>query len=375
MTAYWAERKKKKQDIEMLLECVPNFSEGRDGKVIRAIADSIAGVNGVKLLGCEAGQGANRSVMTFAGEPSAVCEAAFRSVKTAGELIDMRLQHGTHPRTGACDVLPLVPIDGITLQECAKLARDLARRIWEELGIPCNLYEAAALKEERKNLAVCRQGQYEALPQRLSDPKTRPDFSPNSYNERVARSGVCNVGARKFLVAVNFNLNSRDVGVAKRIALRVREKGYRAKDASTDGVLYLNNGEWWKRGLLPGCKAIGWYIEEYGIAQVSMNITDTDLTPLHVAFETVSRVAQEEGVKVTGTEIIGLVPLGIMLDAGKHFSEKADSSPTVKKESELIDIARRAMNLDQLAPFDAQCKILEYALKGDGIFSILSKNP
>ena len=336
-----------------LVECVPNFSEGRRHEVIDGIARAISLARtpdgqAVRLLHVDAGEAANRTVYTFVGSPEAVLESAFQGVRYAAGAIDMRLHHGTHPRQGACDVLPLVPLRGISLEECANLARDLARRLADELGIPSYCYEAAAFREARRNLAVCRAGEYEALPAKMADPTRAPDFGPPTFNETVARSGACCIGARKLLVAVNFNLDTDSVPTAHDIACAVREKGRKvtAPDGSVTRV----------PGPLKGCKAIGWYIEEYGIAQVSMNLTDLDLTPLHTAFETVRSEAQRHGVHVTGTEIIGLVPAQALLEAGRHFAgEHAGMS-----EEALIQKAVQAMGLDDLRPFLPEEKVLEW---------------
>ncbi len=336
-----------------LIECVPNFSEGRDRKIIDGIASAIsnANVNGerVKLLNIEPGEAANRTVMTFIGSPEAVCEAAFQGVKTASELIDMRMHHGTHPRSGATDVLPLVPISGITLEECAGLARVLAKRIYDDLGIASYCYEAAACSEERKKLEWCRKGEYEALPEKLADSSRRPDFGPFTFDETTARSGAINIGARNFLIAVNFNLNTQSADIASLIAREVRESGY--KDTNGNRI----------HGTLIGCKSIGWFIEEYGIAQVSMNITDITTTSLHKAFEEVSRVAQTKGLKVTGTEIIGLVPKCVLTDAGRYFLTKAEQSADTSDEH-LMDIAIKCLGLDDLCPFDYKKKVIEYLI-------------
>lgn len=314
--------------MSSLIECVPNFSEGRDAGIIRQITDAVQSVSGVKLLHVDPGQAANRTVVTFVGEPDAVTEAAFRAASTAARVIDMRHHHGTHPRIGATDVLPLIPLNGITLAECAILARQLARRMATEANIPCYCYEAAALRPEFKNLAVCRQGEYEALDRKLSTPELQPDFLPpimtdtKEVPECVRRSGCSVVGAREFLVAVNFNLDTKDVAIAKAIAADVRQKG-------PEGRPYA----------LPTVKAIGWYIDEYGIAQVSTNLTDINTTPLHVAFDTISRCALEHGVHVTGTEIVGLIPQRVLTEAG--------------------DDAVRRMHLDELAPFLPEQRVLE----------------
>lgn len=335
--------------MRQIIECVPNFSEGRNMEVIDSIADSIEEAGGVKVLNVDPGAATNRTVITFAGSPADVMEAAFQAVKKAGELIDMRLHHGAHPRLGATDVLPLIPISGITLEECAELARGLAERIYTELGIPCYCYEAAALKPERKNLAVCRAGEYEALPERMKDPVRRPDFGPGDFTERAARTGATNVGARDFLIAVNFNLNTTSVSEANAIAFEVREKG---RPETVDGKTVMIPGT------LKGCKAIGWFIEEYGIAQVSMNITDINTTPLHIAFEEVCRAAQARGLQVTGTEIIGLVPKRAMLEAGLYFLER-QQRPTDVSEQDIMQAAIMSMGLDDLKPFNAKDKVVE----------------
>lgn len=342
--------------MRKIIECIPNFSEGRDTNTIESIVDAINASGDVKILGCERGEAAGRTVVTFAGEAEAVCEAAFRAVKTAGKLIDMRVQQGTHPRTGATDVLPLVPISGISMDECVILARRLAERIYTELGIPCNLYGKAALRPERSKLEVCRIGQYEALAQRMANPDTRPDFSPESYDDITAKSGVCNVGARDFLIAVNFNLDTDSASAADEIACEVREKGKTAYAQDGSPLKNADGRQIWIPGPLKGCKAIGWYIDEYGIAQVSMNITDISATPLHMAYEQVCRTAAIHGIRVTGTEIIGLVPKKSLTEAGKHFlGAEAD-------DKTLIQAAVKAMNLNELVPFEPNSKILEYAL-------------
>lgn len=354
--------------MRQIIECVPNFSEGRDksviDKIVLAIASAKAGEEGVKVLDVDPGEATNRTVVTFVGTPEAVLEAAFQGVVKANELIDMRKHHGAHPRSGACDVLPLVPVAGITLQECAQLARSLAKRIYEELGVPCYCYEAAAFKPERKNLAVCRVGEYEALPEKIADPLRAPDFGPGEYNETVAKSGAINVGARNFLVAVNFNLNTTSVRRAMAIAFDVREKGRKKREGGslTGKVLKDANGkDIWEPGTLKGCKAIGWYIDEYGIAQVSMNITDIDVTPLHVAFDEVCRAATARGLRVTGAEIVGLVPKRVLIDAGKYYLEKQERSLGISEE-EIIKIAVKSMSLDDLKPFDPHEKVIEYLM-------------
>ena len=350
--------------MSRIIECVPNFSEGRDKSIIDAIVAAIASVRGVKVLNVDPGEATNRTVITFVGAPEDVVEAAFQGAAMAKEKIDMRQHHGAHPRSGALDVLPLIPIAGITLEECAELARKLAERLFKELGIPCYCYEAAAFKPERKNLAVCRAGEYEALPEKMADPERKPDFG-GEYNDTVARTGATNVGARNFLVAVNYNLNTTSTRRAMAIAFDVREKGRKAREGGklTGKLLKDENGnQIWTPGSLKGCKAIGWYIDEYGIAQVSMNITDIDATPLHVAFEEVSRAAAVRGLRVTGAEIVGLVPKKVLVEAGKFYLERQQRSLGIPEE-EIIKIAVKSMSLDDLKPFDPREKVIEYLME------------
>ena len=352
--------------MERIIECVPNYSEGRDKTVIDAIVAAIKEVEGVSVLDVDPGEATNRTVVTFVGAPEPVCEAAFRGAKKAQELIDMRNHHGAHPRSGATDVLPLIPVAGITLEECAALAKGLAERLWKELGIPCYLYEAAAQTPERKNLAVCREGEYEALPEKLATPGKQPDFG-GEYNEIVAKAGATNVGARNFLVAVNFNLNTTSTRRAMAVAFDVREKGRKAREGGslTGKLLKDENGkQLWIPGTLKGCKAIGWYIDEYGIAQVSMNITDIDVTPLHVAYEEVTRAAAARGLRVTGAEIVGLVPKKVLIEAGRFYLEKQQRSLGISEE-EIVKIAVKSMSLDDLKPFNPKEKVIEY-LMDDG---------
>ena len=353
--------------MRQLIECVPNYSEGRDRSVIDRIVAAIATVKGVKVLDVDPGEATNRTVVTFVGSPEDVCEAAFRGAAKAQELIDMRVHHGAHPRSGATDVLPLIPVSGITLEECASLARELAKRLFVELGIPCYCYEAAAFKPERKNLAVCRAGEYEALPEKIADPDRRPDFSPESWNEVAARSGATNVGARNFLVAVNYNLNTTSTRRAMAIAFDVREKGRKAREGGslTGKLLKDENGEQiWIPGTLKGCKAIGWYIDEYGIAQVSMNITDIDATPLHMAYEEVSRAAAARGLRVTGAEIVGLVPKKVLMEAGRFYLARQQRSLGIDDE-EIMKIAVKSMSLDDLKPFNPKEKVIEYLMQDE----------
>ena len=279
----------------------------------------------------------------------------------------MRLHHGAHPRSGATDVLPLIPVAGITLEECAALARTLAKRLYEELGIPCYCYEAAAFTPERKNLAVCRAGEYEALPEKIADPTRKPDFGPDSYNETVARAGATNVGARNFLIAVNYNLNTTSTRRAMAVAFDVREKGRKAREGGslTGKLLKDEKGEQiWIPGTLKGCKAIGWYIDEYGIAQVSMNITDIQAVPLHIAYEEVCRAAAARGLKVTGVEIVGLIPKSVLIDAGKYYLEKQQRSLGIREE-EIIQIAVKSMSLDDLKPFHPKEKVIEFLMEDE----------
>lgn len=350
-----------------IIECVPNFSEGRNLDIIKDITDAIESVEGVKLLDVDPGAATNRTVVTFVGEPEAVLEAAFKGVRRAAELIDMRQHHGAHPRMGATDVLPLIPVAGVTLEKCAEMARGLARRISDELGIPTYCYEAAAFTPERKNLAVCRAGEYEALPEKMGTSGKAPDFGDRPFDEAAARTGATAVGARDFLIAVNFNLNTTSTRRANAIAFDVREKGRPAREGGklTGKPLKDENGNpVMIPGTLKGTKAIGWYIDEYGIAQVSMNITDTSATPLHVAFEEVSRAARERGIRVTGTEIVGLVPKKAIVEAGKYFLRRQQRSLGIP-EHEIVRIAVKSMGLDELKPFDPAEKVIEYMLDTD----------
>lgn len=363
--------------MDRIIECVPNYSEGRNKEIIDQIVAAVAdtkvvterGEESVKVLDVDPGEATNRTVVTFVGSPEAVLEAAFQGEKKAAELIDMRHHHGAHPRSGATDVLPLVPVAGITLEECGELARGLAKRIYNELGIPCYCYEAAAYKPERKNLAVCRAGEYEALPEKVIDPERKPDFGSDSYTETVAKAGASNVGARDFLIAVNFNLNTTSTRRAMAVAFDVREKGRPAREGGclTGKIIKDEAGKTvWIPGTLKGCKAIGWFIEEYGIAQVSMNITDMNVTPLHVAFEEVCRAAAARGLRVTGTEIVGLVPKRVLVDAGKFYLEKQQRSLGVPEE-ELIKIAVKSLGLNDLKPFNPKEKVIEYLMADEEV--------
>ncbi len=350
--------------MKQIIECVPNFSEGRDKFVIDAIVAAISSVKEVQVLDVDPGEATNRTVVTFVGEVEPVLEAAFLGARKAQELIDMRLHHGAHPRSGATDVLPLIPVSGITLEECAVLARGLAERLYKELGIPCYCYEAAAFTPERKNLAVCREGEYEALRDKMADPLRKPDFG-GAYDQVAERSGATNVGARNFLVAVNFNLNTTSTRRAMAVAFDVREKGRKAREGGslTGKLLKDADGQQiWIPGTLKGCKAIGWYIDEYGIAQVSMNITDIDAVPLHVAFDEVCRAAAARGLRVTGAEIVGLVPKKVLIEAGRYYLEKQGRSLGIS-EQEIIKIAVKSMSLDDLKPFNPKEKVIEYLIE------------
>ena len=347
-----------------LVECVPNFSEGRDMAVIDQITSEIKSVEGVSLLNVDPGFATNRTVVTFIGEPELVCEAAFKAVAKAKELIDMRGHHGEHPRMGATDVCPLVPVANITMEETVEYARSLAKRIGEELSIPVYCYESAATSPARKNLAVVRAGEYEGLAKKFEDPKMQPDFGPAVLDESVAKSGATAVGARDFLLAVNYNLNTTSTRRANAIAFDVREKGRVKREGNPitgKKVLDENGKEVYIPGTLKGTKAIGWFIKEYGIAQVSMNITDMYATPLHKAFEEVSAKAAARGVRVTGTEIVGLVPKKVLVDAGKYFLAKQQRSAGIS-ESEIIKIAVKSLGLDDLCPFKPEEKVIEYLI-------------
>lgn len=348
-----------------IIECVPNFSEGRDKAKIKEITDAICTVSGIKLLDVDPGEATNRTVVTFVGEPDDVVEAAFRGIRKAAELIDMRGHHGAHPRMGATDVCPLIPVAGVTIEECAAMARKLAERVANELNIPTYCYEEAAFTPERRNLAVCRAGEYEALPEKMGSKEKGPDFGNRPFDDEVARTGATTIGARNFLIAVNYNLNTTSTRRANAIAFDVREKGRPQREGGkltgkpvkdADGKPVMIPGS------LKGTKAIGWYIDEYGIAQVSMNITDIATTPLHVAFDEVCRKADARGVRVTGTEIVGLVPKSTLIDAGKYFLRKQRRSLGIPDE-EIIRIAVKSMGLDELKPFDPREKVIEYMIE------------
>lgn len=349
-------------DNKKLIECVPNFSEGRDMTIIKQITDVIESVDGVRLIDVDPGKATNRTVVTFVGTPDEVCEAAFLAAKKASEIIDMSKHYGAHPRFGATDVCPLVPVSNITMDEVVVYARKLAKRIGDELQIPVYCYEYAATEDKRRNLANCRSGEYEGLSKKLQDPAWKPDFGLAKFN---AKTGAIAVGARNFLIAYNVNLNTTSTRRANAVAFDIREKGrpVRVGNQVTGKIALDEKGnEIWTPGSLKACKAIGWFIEEYGIAQVSINLTDITVTPLHIAFEEASKKAMERGLRATGSELVGVVPLKAMLDAGKYFLEKQQRSTGIS-EREIIKIAIKSMGLDELVPFDPDKKIIEYILR------------
>ncbi|MCT4590752.1 MAG: glutamate formimidoyltransferase [Carboxylicivirga sp.] len=353
--------------MQQLIECVPNFSEGCDMTIIDKITDEIKKIDGVKLIDVDPGQATNRTVVTIVGTPVEVCEAAFQAVKKAQELIDMRSHKGAHPRFGATDVCPLVPVANITMEETVEYAHKLAERIGTELNIPIYCYEFAAKEDKRKNLANCREGEYEAIQKRIGTAEWKPDFGPAEWNESVAKSGVTAVGARNFLIAYNVNLNTTSTRRANAIAFDVRERGRVKREGHpvTGKIVKDENGNPVNiPGMLKSVKGIGWYIEEYGVAQISMNLTDITVTSLHKAYEAVYERANARGIRVTGSEMVGVVPLQAMLDAGKYFLRKQERSTGIP-EREIIKIAIKSMGLDELYPFDPDKKIIEYILKDD----------
>jgi len=359
--------------MKKLIECVPNFSEGFDMGIIKQITDEIEAVEGVKLLDVDPGKATNRTVVTMVGTPEEVVEAAFRAVKKASQIIDMARHKGEHPRMGATDVCPLVPVANITMEETVEYARKLAKRIGEELSIPVYCYENAAYTEKRRNLATCRSGEYEGLPEKLAKPEWKPDFGPAKFN---AKSGATAVGARDFLVAYNVNLNTTSTRRANAIAFDIRERGRvkREGDPITGKIVTDEKGNKVNiPGTLKSVKGIGWYIEEYGIAQISLNLTNISITPVHVAFEEASKKAAERGIRVTGSELVGLIPLNAMLDAGKYFLKKQKRSTGVS-QSELIKIAVKSLGLDDLKPFKPEEKIIEYMMADEGKKKLVDMN-
>ena len=346
-----------------LIECVPNISEGRDASIIKQITDVVETVNGVRLLDVDPGKATNRTVITFVGEPSAVVEAAFKLIKKASELIDMSKHTGEHPRMGATDVCPMVPISNISMEETAAYAHSLGKRVGDELNIPVYFYENAAKSKERRNLATVRSGEYEGLKNKLKDPNWKPDCGP-SKSEGVQKTGATAISARDFLVAYNINLNTTSTRRANAIAFDVREKGRVAREGGTLSGKIIKDADGkdlWTPGTLKSVKAIGWFIEEYGVAQISMNLTNISTTSIHEAFDEVSRNAQDRGIRVTGSELVGLVPLNAILSAGKHFLRKQQRSVGVS-EAELIKIAVKSLGLDELGPFRPEERIIEYML-------------
>ncbi|HLP58717.1 MAG TPA: glutamate formimidoyltransferase [Candidatus Deferrimicrobium sp.] len=341
--------------MKKIVECVPNFSEGRDMTVIEKITDEIKKIPGVELLDVDPGKDTNRTVVTFAGDPDAAVEAAFQAIKKAAELIDMSKQHGAHPRMGATDVCPFVPISGVTMADCVDIAKKLGQRVAEELHIPVYLYEEAAASEERRSLAYIREGEYEALPEKLKKTEFKPDFGEAVFNPK---SGATVIGAREFLIAYNINLNTRDVKIARKIANRIREKGRTVTNKETGEKAQ-------EPGTLKAVRAVGWYIPEYNMAQISVNLLNYKTTPLYQVFEECDKFAREFGIRVTGSELVGLIPLEAMLESGRHFLRLQDGSTGVS-EKELVRIAVHSLGLAELGPFNSEHKIIEYKLRKKG---------
>jgi glutamate formiminotransferase / formiminotetrahydrofolate cyclodeaminase len=349
--------------MRKLVECVPNISEGRDKAKIEAIASVVETVSGVKLLDVDPGSSTNRTVITFVGEPDQVVEAAFRLIKKASELIDMRKHKGEHPRMGATDVCPFVPVANISMEECAALAHALGKRVGSELGIPGYFYESAALRQERKNLAVCRSGEYEGL-DKLGTEAGKPDFGPSEFNEKARQTGATAIGARDFLVAYNVNLNTTSARRANAIAFDIREAG-RIKKENGKTVTDANGEPVRIPGSLKSVKGIGWYIEEYGIAQLSLNLTNINVTPVHVAFDEACKRSQERGIRVTGSEVVGLIPKRVLIEAADYFLEKQERSLGIS-DDEKIKIAVKSLGLDDLTPFNPAEKVIEFMLEEGG---------
>lgn len=349
--------------LKKIVECVPNISEGRDPAKIKAVTDVVETVEGVKLLDVDPGSSTNRTVITFVGEPEQVVEAAFRVIQKAAEVIDMSKHHGEHPRMGATDVCPFVPVANVSMEECVELAHKLGQRVGEELKIPGYFYEEAATQPKRKNLAHCRSGQYEGL-DKISQPEWKPDFGPAEFNAHAKKTGATAIGARDFLVAYNINLNTTSTRRANAIAFDIREAGRIKKTNGITGKKVLDeNGEPVRiPGTLKAVKGIGWYIEEYGVAQLSLNLTNINITPVHVAFDEAVAKAAERGIRVTGSEIVGLIPKRVLIDAADHYLRKQERSLGIH-ESEKIKIAVKSMGMDDLAPFKAEEKVIEYMLE------------
>ena len=357
---------------EKIVEAVPNISEGRRNEIIDQVVKAAESVSGCKVLDVDPGAATNRTVITIAGEPEAVKESCFRLISSAAELIDMREHSGEHPRHGATDVCPFVPVSGITMDECADLARELGRRVGEELEIPVYLYEFAASRPDWVKLPNIREGEYEALPEKLGKDQWKPDFGPNRWDDSVARTGVCTIGARNFLIAYNVNLNTRDPGVARDIGLTIRDNGRFARNSKWKFIRDEEGNKVRQPGKLQCCKATGWYIEEYDTAQVTMNLTDISVTPLHMGFEAVKEEAEKLGVRVTGSEVVGLLPLESLLQAGRYYVEKRDcglsevgrqGKTTGVPREELIEVAIRSMGLRDVAPFNPQEKVIEFMVE------------
>ncbi len=361
--------------MHRLIECVPNISEGRRPEIIDAVAAVVETVEGCRLLDVDPGKSTNRTVITFVGPPETIGEAAFRVIKKAAELIDMSKQTGEHPRMGATDVCPFVPVSGVTMDDCIKVAHALGKRVGTELGIPGYHYESAALIPARKNLAVCRKGEYEGL-EKLSSPEARPDFGPSEFNSRARSTGATAIGARDFLIAYNINLNTTSSRRANAIAFDIREAGRIKREGGliSGKVIKDKNGEPVRQeGTLKSVKGIGWYIEEYGIAQLSLNLTDINVTPTHIAFDEACSKAQDRGIRVTGSELVGLVPLKVMTEAADYFLRKQHRSTGIS-QTEKIKIAVKSLGLDDLAPFNPKERIIEYLIGGTGSFPLLEKN-
>jgi len=352
---------------KQIIECVPNISEGRDEDKIKIISQIVEEIDGVKLLNVDPGKATNRTVITFVGEPQQVIDAAFLLIQKAQELIDMSKHSGEHPRMGATDVCPLVPIANISMEQCAEWAHKLGERVGTELGIPVYHYEASAKEEKRKNLANCRQGEYEGLSKKLVDSDWKPDFGPAEFNKSVEKSGATGISARDFLVAYNVNLNTTSTRRANAVAFDIREGGRIKREGGTlsGKIMKDADGNPMKEpGLFKAVKGIGWYIEEYGVAQISYNLTDINISPLHAVFDKTCERSIARGMRVTGSELIGLVPKKVLIDAGKHFLKKQERSTGIN-ESEIIKIAIKTLGLDELAPFNPEERIIEYMLESD----------
>ncbi len=362
--------------MKQIIECVPNFSEGRDMSIIKQITDVIESVDGVKLLDVDPGAATNRTVVTMVGTPEEVCEAAFLAVKKASEIIDMSKHKGAHPRFGATDVCPLIPVSNITMEETVKYAHKLAERIGTELNIPIYCYENAARTPKRQNLANCRSGEYEALMNRINTEEWKPDFGSSEWNDLTKRTGATAVGARNFLVAYNINLNTTSTNKANSIAYDVRERGRIKREGhpvTGKAVLDEKGNKVYEPGLLKSVKAIGWFIEEYGVAQISMNLTDISITPVHIAFDTVCEQARLAGVRVTGSELVGVMPLNSILEAGKYFLKKQGRSVGIS-DAEIIKIAVKSLGLDELKPFDPKKNIIEYMMEDESQKKLVDMN-